>query len=337
MDRPARRLRTHSSCAFFSRVRRASLARTSTRSSRQPASTSCVARATPSALRSASHRGTFAGSTFSTRISIVEALRSVDAAVYLVHSMTADSHRYAQVEEESAERFRDAADCTRSRADRLPRRDAAARHAVTAPGEPPPRGRGPSTWGRPARGARGDDDRGRRERKLSHRARPRGASPVHACFQSGSATEASPWACETWAPPSSTRSRCRSRGAARSRSLGPKRFQGATFWSGRRVCSVRIHSVVSIPLVTPRLSSYWIRLVTRSEPHVAAELVEGLLSDILSRGNDIWAEMPDYRRTSFDDAVRTALKEEATALPTSTLFWERAMRSLAPAAAGRKG
>jgi hypothetical protein len=91
--------------------------------------------------------------------------------------------------------------------------------------------------------------------------------------------------------------------------------------------------VITIPVVTPRLSSYWIRLVTRANPRIATELVEGLRSDILSHDDAIWAEMPGYVRTPFDDAVRTALAEEAHSLSIRTLLLERSMRSLAPLAA----
>ena len=87
--------------------------------------------------------------------------------------------------------------------------------------------------------------------------------------------------------------------------------------------------VLRVPFVTPRLSSYWIRLVTRTDPHVAAELVEGLRSDILADGKTIWETMPDFARTSFDDAVRTALIEEERALPEGTKLVEHALHRIA--------
>lgn len=87
--------------------------------------------------------------------------------------------------------------------------------------------------------------------------------------------------------------------------------------------------VIRVPFVTPRLSSYWIRLVTRANPHVAAELVEGLRTDILSQGPTIWSLMPQYRRSTFDEAVRTALAEEQTTLPLSTRMVERVLHRVA--------
>jgi uncharacterized protein YbjT (DUF2867 family) len=87
--------------------------------------------------------------------------------------------------------------------------------------------------------------------------------------------------------------------------------------------------VVGVPVVTPRLSSYWIRLVTRANPIVATELVEGLRSDIVSGGREIWDEMPPFARMSFDDAVRAALQEEAETLSARTRLLEGAIHQVA--------
>lgn len=88
---------------------------------------------------------------------------------------------------------------------------------------------------------------------------------------------------------------------------------------------------LSVPVVTPRLSSYWIRLVTRADPEVATELVEGLRSDIVAVAPPIWREMGRFRRTSFDDAVRAALGEEDRRLGPTTRAVERALHQLSRA------
>ncbi|HEX7665025.1 MAG TPA: NAD(P)H-binding protein [Polyangiaceae bacterium] len=88
---------------------------------------------------------------------------------------------------------------------------------------------------------------------------------------------------------------------------------------------------IEVPLVTPRLSSYWIRLVTRANPDVARELVEGLRSDIVSQGKEIWTSMPDFERTPFDRAVTMALREEEESVPPSMRIVERALHGLARA------
>ena len=86
---------------------------------------------------------------------------------------------------------------------------------------------------------------------------------------------------------------------------------------------------IGVPFVTPRLSSYWIRLVTRAHPNVATQLVEGLRSDIVSVGQQIWSRMPEYARTPFDVAVRTALDEEAATLRPSARLVERLLHRIA--------
>jgi uncharacterized protein YbjT (DUF2867 family) len=77
-----------------------------------------------------------------------------------------------------------------------------------------------------------------------------------------------------------------------------------------------------IPLVTPRLSAYWIRLVTRTDPHLAQELVEGLLSDIVAPDDGFWALWPRHRRQSFDEATRLALAGEADELSAMAMLVE---------------
>ncbi len=85
--------------------------------------------------------------------------------------------------------------------------------------------------------------------------------------------------------------------------------------------------MIRVPFVTPRLSSYWIRLVTRADHLVAEELVEGLRSDIVAEGEDFWSLMPTRSRTSFDEAARRALAEEERSLSGPARFTERFLRS----------
>lgn len=73
---------------------------------------------------------------------------------------------------------------------------------------------------------------------------------------------------------------------------------------GRRPVMLRV------PFVTPHLSSHWIRLVTRADHRLAAELVEGLTSDLVA-ARPFWpvAGLPAPARLA--EAARTALAEEA--------------------------
>jgi uncharacterized protein YbjT (DUF2867 family) len=64
--------------------------------------------------------------------------------------------------------------------------------------------------------------------------------------------------------------------------------------------------IVEVPLLTPRLSSYWLHLVTPVKAAVARPLIEGLRSETVARENAI-AELVPLRLTSFDEAARDAL------------------------------
>jgi uncharacterized protein YbjT (DUF2867 family) len=73
---------------------------------------------------------------------------------------------------------------------------------------------------------------------------------------------------------------------------------------GRRLPSI------SLPWLTPRLSSLWLRIVTRTDFSLARELVFGLTHDLLPRDRRYW-ELTNYRpRIPFDAAARATLEEE---------------------------
>jgi uncharacterized protein YbjT (DUF2867 family) len=85
--------------------------------------------------------------------------------------------------------------------------------------------------------------------------------------------------------------------------------------------------MLRVPFVTPKLSSYWIRLVTRADHHVAEELVEGLRSDIVSPDDGFWKLVPRHPRVPFDEAARRALAEEESELSLGARATERLLRS----------
>lgn len=68
---------------------------------------------------------------------------------------------------------------------------------------------------------------------------------------------------------------------------------------------------VGVPLVSPRLSSYWIRLVSRVDMELARELVAGLKSDLDPQPPTIWDLLPSHRCRTLEESVRFALEEEA--------------------------
>jgi len=70
--------------------------------------------------------------------------------------------------------------------------------------------------------------------------------------------------------------------------------------------------MIPVPVLTPRLSSYWLWLVTRADYGIARKLVSGLLSDLVSEDDGFWAIAPHLRRTPLDEAIRRALDAEAS-------------------------
>ena len=105
--------------------------------------------------------------------------------------------------------------------------------------------------------------------------------------------------------------------------------------SGREILLRTAHLLGShprtlrVPIVTPKLSSYWITLVTRADQRISEELVEGLRCNLLSSGPGFWRLAPDYRRTPFDEAARVALLAEQQQLSRRSRLAERLIRLLA--------
>jgi len=81
--------------------------------------------------------------------------------------------------------------------------------------------------------------------------------------------------------------------------------------------------MIPVPVLTPKLSSHWLRLVTGANFKVAKKLVRGLSCDVVSTEASFWEHLPT-EATPFDEAVRKALAEdEQTHRSVSVRFWER--------------
>jgi uncharacterized protein YbjT (DUF2867 family) len=70
--------------------------------------------------------------------------------------------------------------------------------------------------------------------------------------------------------------------------------------------------ILPVPVLTPRLSSYWLDLVTAVPSNVARALVEGLAHDVLADDAPLRALLPLPLKT-FDEAVEAALRAEREA------------------------
>lgn len=64
--------------------------------------------------------------------------------------------------------------------------------------------------------------------------------------------------------------------------------------------------ILSVPVLTPRLSSYWVGLITPVPPSVSMPLIEGLNNEVICRDSAIREILP-LRLTPFDEAVHKAL------------------------------
>jgi uncharacterized protein YbjT (DUF2867 family) len=67
--------------------------------------------------------------------------------------------------------------------------------------------------------------------------------------------------------------------------------------------------IVEVPVLTPRLSSWWLHLVTPVNASVARPLVEGLRTPTVAH-DDAIREVVPFEPTPFDEAVRIALADE---------------------------
>jgi len=77
-----------------------------------------------------------------------------------------------------------------------------------------------------------------------------------------------------------------------------------------RVMGLPRPRVIEVPLLSPRLSSLWVRFVTRAEWSVAREVVVGLANDLLAHDDRFWRLIDHPNRLTFAEAARVALTAE---------------------------
>lgn len=79
---------------------------------------------------------------------------------------------------------------------------------------------------------------------------------------------------------------------------------------------------LAVPLLSPRLSSYWLRFVTDGDLELARELVEGLKTDLLAESDEFWQRIGHTDLVDFDEAVRQMLATtSSSSLPARTYEW----------------
>ena len=67
--------------------------------------------------------------------------------------------------------------------------------------------------------------------------------------------------------------------------------------------------IVPVPVLTPRLSSYWLRLVTAVPTNIARALIDGLSQDVIATDDRLIELIPQHLM-NFDEAANDALNAE---------------------------
>ena len=77
-----------------------------------------------------------------------------------------------------------------------------------------------------------------------------------------------------------------------------------------RVMGLKHPRMFEVPFLSPRLSSLWVRFVTRAKWSVAREVVVGLTEDLLAQDDRFWELVGHPHRLAFAEAARLALAAE---------------------------
>lgn len=92
---------------------------------------------------------------------------------------------------------------------------------------------------------------------------------------------------------------------------GPERH---TYGDMMRELAVRLGRpqpwIIPVPLLTPRLSSYWLALVTATPVNVASALITGLKHDLAADDSELRRLVPGVRRIGFAEAVARVFEAE---------------------------
>lgn len=73
--------------------------------------------------------------------------------------------------------------------------------------------------------------------------------------------------------------------------------------------------LIRVPVLTPRLSSYWLDFVTSVPPAITRPLIEGLRTEVVCRGCDAQALFSHIRTSSYGEALRAALERQDPGMP----------------------
>lgn len=75
--------------------------------------------------------------------------------------------------------------------------------------------------------------------------------------------------------------------------------------------------VVPVPLLTPRLSSRWLKLITDVDLTTARNLIDSMSTEVVVQGHSITELVPEPAPLDYDSAVRLALADRERARPVT--------------------
>jgi uncharacterized protein YbjT (DUF2867 family) len=79
-------------------------------------------------------------------------------------------------------------------------------------------------------------------------------------------------------------------------------------------------AIIVVPFFTPKLSSYWVHLITPVAARLAQPLIAGLHNEVIVRDQSARFDLPEIVPGAFDDAVRAALDRSRLADRETTWF-----------------
>ncbi|HEY1680789.1 MAG TPA: SDR family oxidoreductase [Candidatus Tumulicola sp.] len=94
--------------------------------------------------------------------------------------------------------------------------------------------------------------------------------------------------------------------------------------------------IIIVPFFTPRLSSYWVHIVTPISARLAQPLILGLSNEVIVRDDAAKRDFPQIQPIGFDPAVSDALDRYRTSGPETTWFDAFDIRKLPATFAGAR-
>lgn len=77
--------------------------------------------------------------------------------------------------------------------------------------------------------------------------------------------------------------------------------------------------IFSVPVLSPRLSSYWVNLTTPVPAAIARPLIDGLRNEVVVTNDTASVRFPHIQPVGYDDAVRSALERQLGAIERSLM------------------